>query len=171
MLALTKKTEYALIALSHLAKRTEPFVSAREIAQTCGVSLPVLTNILKTLTNAGFVESTRGACGGYGLARSMASISLHELITTIEGPFQFVQCVLSGPDANGLACDLEPSCPIRSPAFKIYDRMRAFLDNVTLDELVDDGVPADAALTGPSAMAMLRERTKGSELNGHAGIP
>lgn len=145
MLALTKKTDYALIALSHLAKCSREYISAREIARACGVPLPILTNILKVLTNGGIVESARGASGGYALSRSIDAISLHELITTVEGPFQFVQCVLGSPSASRHACDLESSCPIRSPAFKIYDRIREFLENVTLAELVNDGpTPIDA---------------------------
>jgi DNA-binding transcriptional ArsR family regulator len=65
MLALTKKTDYALIALSHLAKRPETVVSAREIAEACGVPQPILTNILKTLASAGIMVSTRGAAADF----------------------------------------------------------------------------------------------------------
>ena len=61
MLALTKRIDYALIALSHLAAEADRVISAREIAQTSGVPLPILTNILKTLAQAGVVLSSRGA--------------------------------------------------------------------------------------------------------------
>jgi len=138
MLALTKKTDYALIAVSHLAKHAEPVVSAREIAEACGVPQPILTNILKTLAGAGIVVSTRGASGGYSLARPVDTISLHDLITTIEGPFQFVQCAVHREESSRNPCGLEPSCPIRSPVFKVYGRMKEFLESVTLAELVDD---------------------------------
>ena len=138
MLALTKKTDYALIAVSHLAKRAEPVVSAREIAQACGVPQPILTNILKVLAGAGIVASTRGAAGGYSLARPVESITLHDLIATIEGPFQFVQCTAANTDAGRNACGLESSCPIRSPVSKVYGRMKAFLENMTVAELLDD---------------------------------
>ncbi len=138
MLALTKKTDYALIAVSYLARRFGDVSSAREIAQATHVALPILTNILKTLAGAGIVSSERGANGGYSLARRPAKVSLHELIHAIEGPFQFVQCVgVEGEEQHG-QCELEPTCSIRVPAMRVHDRLRSFLQNVTLAELVDD---------------------------------
>ncbi len=149
MLALTKKTDYALIALSHLTRHAGTRVSARELARLSHVPLPILTNVLKTLAHAGLVSSERGASGGYSLARSASSISLHELIAVIEGPVHFVQCA---PDENGTNrgnCDLEPCCAIRHPAHRVHGRLKEFLESVTLAELVGDptvtvGVPAVA---------------------------
>ena len=138
MLALTKKTDYALIALSHMAPRSEDVLSAREIAEASGLPLPILTNVLKTLAGAGVVFSTRGASGGYGLAKPLENISLYELLISIEGPFQFVQCALAEVESNKAACDLEPSCPIRRPVFRIHDRLRDFLQSVSLAEIVGD---------------------------------
>ena len=92
MFALTKKTDYALIALSHLAKSEDSVVSARTLAEISGIPFSILTNIMKELAHASIVKSERGPHGGYTLARPSDTISLHELITTIEGPFQFVQC-------------------------------------------------------------------------------
>ncbi|MGD2107860.1 MAG: Rrf2 family transcriptional regulator [Phycisphaerae bacterium] len=152
MLALTRKTEYALIAMTHLANRAGETVSAREIAQSSGLPLPILTNILKTLTHAGAVRSTRGANGGYGLAKSIDSITLHELIATIEGPFQLVQCALAGTDEDGKSpCELEPSCPIRTPVYKIHDRLKDFLEGVTLAELMQSSPLIEAIDTGMEA--------------------
>lgn len=146
MLALTKKTDYALIALAHLTKRTDGVISARELGRLSRVPLPILTNILKTLAQAGLVASERGATGGYTLARSASSITLHELINTVEGPFQFVQCVSEETEPHRGPCELESCCAIRQPAQRVHDRMKEFLESVTLAELVDDpkiafGVP------------------------------
>jgi Rrf2 family protein len=149
MLALTKKTDYALIALAYLARQNGNVISARELAKRSHVPLPILTNVLKTLAHAGIVVSERGSSGGYSLARPARSISLHELIAVIEGPFHFVQCV---PDENGGHrgnCELEPCCAIRKPAQRVHGRLREFLESVTLDELVGEtvsvGVPAFAS--------------------------
>ena len=138
MLALTKKTDYALIALSYLAKRVEGVISARELAKASRVPLPILTNILKTLAHSGMVVSERGSAGGYSLARHPESINLHELITAIEGPVHFVQCVSAGGDAHRNPCELEPCCSIRQPAHRVHGRLKEFLESVTLAELVDD---------------------------------
>ena len=151
MLALTKKTDYALIALAYLARQTGTLVSARELARLSHVPLPILTNVLKTLAHAGIVISERGASGGYSLARPARSISLHELIAVIEGPVHFVQCA---PDENGAShrggCDLEPCCAIRQPAHRVHGRLREFLESVSLAELVGEptvsvGIPAVVA--------------------------
>lgn len=138
MLALTKKTDYALIAVSYLARQFGEVSSAREISQATHVALPILTNILKTLAGAGIVASERGANGGYSLARKPESVSLHELIHAVEGPFQFVQCVGTEGEAHHGLCELEPWCPVRVPAMRVHDRLRSFLQTVTLAELVED---------------------------------
>ncbi len=146
MLALTKKTDYALIALAYLARRTGELVSARELAGLSRVPQPILTNILKTLAHAGLVSSERGATGGYALARPASSITLHEMITAIEGPVHLVQCLPDG-DAHRTTCELESCCVIRLPAHRVHGRLKEFLQGVTLAELVDDdkvtlGVPS-----------------------------
>lgn len=70
MLALTKKTGYGLIAMAHLAELPEGRVcSAREIAALYEIPAALLMNVLKALSSAGYVESFRGARGGYRLAR------------------------------------------------------------------------------------------------------
>jgi Rrf2 family protein len=137
MLALTKRTDYALIALSHVARQSHRVVSAREIGEASGIPLPTLTNILKTLTGAGIIYSTRGAAGGYGLARSIDSVTLHELIATIEGPFHLAQCVPPLSGSNKGPCELERTCPIRRPVHRIHARLTEFLDGVSLAEIID----------------------------------
>lgn len=146
MLALTKKTDYALIALCHLARMSDGVVSAREIAGSYGMPLPMLTNLLKTLNRAGIVFSERGAFGGYRLARPATSISLHELISAVEGPFQFVRCSEPSGVDNGGPCGLESCCPIRGPAHRIRRRLKQFLETITLAELMrkDEQAPAGA---------------------------
>ncbi len=149
MLTLTKKTDYALVALSYLAKRTGEIVSARELGKLSQIPLPILTNILKTLAQAGIVVSERGSSGGYSLAEPASRIDLHKLITAIEGPVQFVQCAASEAETGKAKCDLASGCPVRLPANRIHGRLKEFLESVTLAELLEDDetpVPALAAL-------------------------
>ncbi|MGB9625707.1 MAG: RrF2 family transcriptional regulator, partial [Phycisphaerae bacterium] len=79
MLALTKKTEYALIALTCLARAESRWVSAREISAQYGIPLALLMNILKTLAQSGLIRSVRGARGGYVLARPASDISVETI--------------------------------------------------------------------------------------------
>ena len=82
MLALTKRTGYALVAMAHLAKLPDgELSSAREIAEQFGVPSSLLMNVLKDLASAGYVESVRGARGGYRLGVDPAEISLNDLVT------------------------------------------------------------------------------------------
>ena len=67
MLKLTKKADYGLIALKHLAVKREGSSSAHEIADTYGIPLPLLSKILQKLCKAGFVKSEHGTNGGYRL--------------------------------------------------------------------------------------------------------
>jgi len=138
MLTLTKKTDYALVALSYLARRTGDIVSARELARLSRVPLPILTNILKTLAGAEIVVSERGSSGGYGLARPATEINLHSLITVIEGPIQFVHCAVTAAASGKTRCELVPRCPVRLPVRRIHSRLQEFLKSVTLAELFAD---------------------------------
>ena len=90
MLSLTRKTEYALIALSHLASEPNRLASARGIADIYRIPLPVLTNVLKTLNRCELIKSERGARGGYRLAQEPKDISLASLIRAVEGPIRLV---------------------------------------------------------------------------------
>jgi Rrf2 family protein len=138
MLALTKKTDYALIALCLLAKEADRVVSAREVARASGLPLPILTNILKTLAAGGIVSSARGATGGYALAKPTSAINLYELVTTIEGPFKLVQCAPAKTESDKNCCDHESSCPIRQPVSRIQRRLEAFLKSISLAEIADE---------------------------------
>ena len=158
MFGLTKKTEYALIALTHLAREREMRgngvaegdansgrcrASAREIADQYGVPLPLLMNILKTLTQHGLVQSTRGARGGYCLAQPAEQISLQNVIQAIEGAVSLTQCTAEdGGETKGL-CELTPNCPVRGPVRLINQRFRDFLSQVSIAEIAEPESGAD----------------------------
>ena len=77
MLKLTKKADYGLIAMRHLAVATPTgAASAKEIAEAYGIPLPLLSKILQKLTKAHLLQSIAGTNGGYRLAREPQSISL-----------------------------------------------------------------------------------------------
>lgn len=147
MLTLTRKTDYALIALTHLAQESRCCSSAREIAERYGVPLPLLMNILKLLAQRGLARSSRGPRGGYALARSAAEITLHDVICAVEGPIQLVQCAeVASADLDPAAgsarsgeCELVSSCPVRSPIRRVHDRLIEFLNGVTLADMAGNG--------------------------------
>lgn len=133
MLTLTRKTEYAMIAVCHLAREGQKVISARDIAEAHGVPLPLLMNVLKRLNRTGFVNSVRGARGGYILAVSPVELTLDALIEAVEGPVHLVRC--TNPDKEGRRCTLTGACPVRSSIRKVHNDLRKFLSSVTIAEL------------------------------------
>jgi len=150
MLALTKKAGYALIAMTHLASLPEAQVaSAREIAGKFGVPKSLLMNVLKELATAGYVESLRGARGGYRLKRRPEQINLADLIAVLEGPVRLVECV-TGQAGGKTKCSIRlmARCPIADPIHRVHRRINEFLKNVTLAEIVKPTLKRPAKSAG-----------------------
>lgn len=123
VLKLTKRTEYALIALVHLADREGssggPLVSAREISERYPVPRRLVAEVLKDLCKADLVSSQRGASGGYALSRPAAEISLGEVIAALEGRPSLTGCETAGAASGHGPCEVEPVCPIKSPMQRV----------------------------------------------------
>ncbi len=148
MLSLTRKADYALVGLVDLARRAPEKASARQLAESCNVPLPMLMNILKELVTGGMVTSTRGMNGGYRLARDPGEISLRELIQAVEGTINLTICCAGATELKqDQQCDLSGSCPTEAPIRKINEIFRTFLDRVTLAHLLTDEVPVTIGLT------------------------
>ena len=138
MLTLTKKTDYALIALAHLAREPGRMASAREIGDQNHVPVPLLMNVLKTLARGGLVQSIRGARGGYALAADPEKTTLAQLIEAVEGPVRFVQCAGHTKNGRKAICKLEEFCPVRTPTMRVHARLKAFFSTVMLSEIIGD---------------------------------
>ncbi len=135
-----------MVGLVDLARRAPEMASARQLAQSSQVPLPMLMNILKELVAGGLVSSTRGVNGGYRLTRNPDEITLSELIQAIEGPINLTVCCNSTPGTEQQLCDLERRCPTRAPMRKVNDVFRQFLNGVTLAHLLSDQVPISVGL-------------------------
>ncbi|OGH00230.1 MAG: hypothetical protein A2600_07075 [Candidatus Lambdaproteobacteria bacterium RIFOXYD1_FULL_56_27] len=131
MLKLSKKADYALVALSHLQAHRGP-ASAKEIAQVYNLSAQMLANVLKTLAHSGMLLSKRGVTGGYALGRNPRQIFLGEVIDLIDGRQSLSDC--SSLDKS---CQSESNCPAKSPILMIHKKIKTYFDNLTLAELAD----------------------------------
>src|SRR5580700_5265945 len=117
MLKLTKKADYGLIALKHLATSGRiGAASAKEIADTYGIPLPLLAKILQKLTKTGLLVSVPGSSGGYKLAKRPQKISALEVIHAIDGPVILTACFT----AHG-HCDQSEKCTVREPLRKVHE--------------------------------------------------
>lgn len=149
MLQLTKRTEYGLIALVHLVDREGEYVSVREICERYPVPRRLLAEVLKELGRAELVASQRGSTGGYALARAPEDITLSEVVTALEGAPGLTSCrpleLGPGPAPRGSECEVEPTCPIRSPIHRIREHLWDLMRRTTLRSLAS---PAPLALPG-----------------------
>lgn len=139
MIVISRKVDYGILALHHLMQTTDG-ASARELADQFALSRAFLANILKQLCQEGIVASQRGVNGGYRLAVPAEQISLERVITALDGPFRLMTCA---GDGEGAACDLEQTCPVKSPLRLVHDRLRQVLAEVSLADLK---TPADCKL-------------------------
>ncbi len=153
MIAFTRKTDYALLALASLAESSaqgEGPVSARYLAERYGVSHPLLMNVLKELVRGEIVQSTRGAKGGYELARSPESISVEEVIVAMEGPPSLTACC--GPEGAAATdpadCSVGVHCPITHSVRRLNERMHRFLGEISLADLISDAAEARSGARG-----------------------
>ena len=134
MLKLTKKADYGLIALKHLSGHGPTgSSSAKEIAETYHIPLPLLAKVLQKLVKSGFLRSEHGTNGGYRLAREANSISALEVIRAIDGPIILTSCFTD----HGV-CDQSELCNVREPLRKIHEGILGLLENITIADMSDD---------------------------------
>lgn len=131
MLRLSKLTDYATVILSFMAKEKYRVCAAMEIATATGVAAPTVSKILKALVNAKVLMSTRGAKGGYTLAREPEKISIAAIISALEGPIALTECSISKQ-----ACEQASGCGIRLNWHLINQTIHDALELVTLADLV-----------------------------------
>ena len=132
MLKLSKKTDYAIILLTHLGEHESP-VSAQEVATFYKLPYPMVANILKQLVSSGLIESTRGQRGGYVLARSAEEINLSEIIRITDSTFELVECVHEDD-----LCKIQQCCPTRRPLIALHQKIQQFVEETTLAAIIED---------------------------------
>jgi Rrf2 family protein len=137
MLRLSKKADYALIAMRHLALRADAASSsAREIAEQFDIPVELLAKVLQRLVRMGLLTSHQGTRGGYVLARPAPDITVADIIQAIDGPVAVTAC---GNDAD--TCDQYEKCSIRDPLWRIKERILTALAACSLHELATDVDP------------------------------
>ncbi len=131
MLRLSKLTDYGTVIMTFMA-RTEGHVhSANEIAEQVGIAAPTVSKVLKMLARYELVVSTRGAKGGYVLARPATQITMAEIISAMEGgPLGLTEC-----STTPGACIQERSCSIRTNWQRINQVIVRALEEVSLAEM------------------------------------
>ena len=131
VLQISRKIDYGLRAMIHLAGLPAGKVaSLQDLSSTLHLPREFLAKILKVLAGRGLVRSSRGAHGGYQLARPAREISFLDVIESVEGPVQLNVC-LDHKDR----CDVSASCTMYHVWKAGQDRMLDVYRNTTLAEL------------------------------------
>jgi len=115
--------------------------SLAEIASAEDMPRAYLEQLAFVLRDAGLVVSTRGAHGGYELARQPAEINMSEVLRALEGPLAPMICATDAP-GHDLACDRTSSCTVNLLWVRVRDAVAGALDGVTLADLVPPRVAA-----------------------------
>lgn len=146
MLRLSKKTDYALLAMRHLAVHADRgAVSARELAEAYDIPPELLAKVLQKLVRARLLDSHQGIRGGYGLSRPAQAISVADVIQAVDGPLTVTAC--SDTDHS---CDQYSKCNIRDPLWQIKDRILVALSQTSVAELALSA----AAMPAPDVMPL-----------------
>ena len=154
MLRLSKKADYALMAMRHLAASERgSSSSAREIAESYAIPSELLAKVLQRLVRARLLASVQGTRGGYRLSRPAHQMTVADVIQAIDGPVAVTAC-----SPSNHTCEQFDRCEIRDPLWKIKARIVDALATVSLAELAEPVVPADAVavpltMTPPSRAA------------------
>ena len=155
MLKLSKKVDYGLMSLMHLAQHQERASwSAREIAENYDIPLELLSKILQRLVQKGLLVSHAGTHGGYSLGRSPHKISAAEVIEAIEGPWSLTNCVSD----EGLCGQFE-KCNLKSPLQRLNDIVIRTFRDLTIEQMSQEhnldlksGLIADSRLVSISTL-------------------
>lgn len=142
MLRLSKKTDYALMAMLHLtAHESRGAASARDIAEQYNIPLELLAKVLQQLMRKGFLRSQHGTRGGYYLARPASAVSVADIVEAIDGPLNITQCGVTED------CDQFSKCNVRHPLWRVRERIISALADCTLAEMA---ATAQELTTAPS---------------------
>lgn len=131
MFTFTKKTDYALLALSFLATEgSQRLVGPREIAQRYEIPAELLAKVMQTLARHRLVHSVAGPTGGYRLARPAAEISIADVVEAVDGPLAITQC---WEESGSEGCQQAHHCHLRGPLARVQEQMADILRNMSLD--------------------------------------
>ena len=151
LLKLTTKGRYGLRAVIDLAMyaKKEP-VSLSDVAERQNISISYLEQLVAKLKKAGIVQSTRGAQGGYALAKAPEEISVGEILRALEGSLSPVDC--SAVDGEGeTECSASNFCVTKYVWKRINDSINDTVNNMFLSELLEESgkVKSDATQVEP----------------------
>jgi len=107
-------------------------IELKEIAKKEDISLKYLEQVINPLRAAGLVKSIRGSKGGYSLAKSPSEICLYDVVETLEGPLNLLECL-----RDVKVCQKVPSCVTRDIWKEVSEAISKIFYSVTLEDMVN----------------------------------
>ena len=127
VIILSKLADYGVIVATQLAAEPERQMNAATLAEQARLPRTTVAKLLKALAHGGLVTASRGAAGGYRLARPAAAISIAEVVAAIDGAIGLTQCSIHGPD-----CTRTEFCSTKPHWKRINDAVGTALAGMTL---------------------------------------
>lgn len=129
---ISTKGHYGLRSLIDVAvNQTEGPVTLNDIAKRQSISVKYLWQVINPLKESGFLSVTRGAKGGYMLARPPKEINMLEVLTTLEGPISILKCL-----TDDKVCNRINSCVARTVWSDVNLAIEKALAGTTLDRVL-----------------------------------
>ncbi|MFN3454779.1 MAG: RrF2 family transcriptional regulator [Pseudobdellovibrio sp.] len=135
---LSKKVEYALMALKYFSEqqtslRNEAIetLTAKQIADATHAPAEVTARVLQVLSSHGILKAEYGVNGGYKLAKDLSQITVHDLVTIVEGSSELAKCL-----GSETSCELVKNCTILSPVQNLNKKVQNFYKSISLEEVL-----------------------------------
>jgi FeS assembly SUF system regulator len=160
VIRISKLTDYATVLLARLAARPQLQFTSAQLAAESKLATPTVSKLLKQLQRGGLVASTRGAHGGYRLARPAGEITAAQILDAMEGPMALTDCA-----RHEHQCGIESTCGVGRAWQRVNMAIRRSLQEITLLDL--------AGLSGEPVHFAALERQLRRQAGGtrRAGIP
>lgn len=131
MIRISKKTEYAIIALVDMASNGNEFlVTAKDLSDRYNIPREILGKVLQSLAKSNLIDSQQGVKGGYQLLVSLEQININKVIESVDGPIKLVDCT----DEERTNCGQIEYCNIKNPMEFIQSELIRFFNGITLQD-------------------------------------
>ncbi len=133
MIKVSKMADYAVVVLATLARSDDALMTASGVSGKTGLPEPTVAKVLKLLSREDFLESIRGANGGYRLSQPPEKIPVAKIITVVDGPISLTSCV----DGSDQTCGYESRCAVKGRWNGVNYAVRDALERVTLKDMMN----------------------------------
>lgn len=135
MLKLSKKIEYAILALKYIAENSEKeCLSTKVISKNAKIPYDLSAKILQQLVRSGIIKSTQGNRGGYSLNMPVDKINLGQIASAVEDDVQITNCMYD--NASHEDCARIEDCCIKSPLSRVQQQINEVFNKTYLNEIV-----------------------------------